>query len=126
MYWVALNPKQAAFVREYLIDHNATQAAIRAGYSAKTARSVGSENLAKPDIKAAIDEASARVAEQTDITVAEIVEGLKSEAKGADIASARVQAWGLLAKYKQMFVERVEHSGANGSPISISINGVKR
>lgn len=42
---MALNAKQGRFVEEYLIDLNATQAAIRAGYSKKTARSVGHENL---------------------------------------------------------------------------------
>ena len=52
-----LTPKQAAFVAEYLVDLNATQAAIRAGYSAKTAGSVGAENLSKPEIAAAIAEA---------------------------------------------------------------------
>lgn len=45
------------FKGEYLIDLNATQAAIRAGYSADTAKSIGQENLTKPDIKAAIDAA---------------------------------------------------------------------
>jgi len=49
-----MTPKQAAFVDEYLIDLNATQAAIRAGYSAKTARQIGEENLSKPDISAAV------------------------------------------------------------------------
>ncbi len=52
-----LTAKQRAFVDEYLIDMNATQAAIRAGYSKKTARSVGNENLTKPDIKKVIDQA---------------------------------------------------------------------
>ena len=47
---VRLSPKQALFVREYLIDLNATQAAIRAGYSAKTARQQAADLLAKPDI----------------------------------------------------------------------------
>ncbi len=51
---VGLTARQQRFVDEYLVDLNATQAAIRAGYSPKTARSVGSENLTKPDIKAAI------------------------------------------------------------------------
>lgn len=46
-----LTDKQELFAREYLKDLNATQAAIRAGYSEKTARSVGSENLTKPDIQ---------------------------------------------------------------------------
>ena len=51
-----MTPKQAAFVDEYLIDLNATQAAIRAGYSAKTAGSYGNENLQKPEIQQAIGE----------------------------------------------------------------------
>jgi phage terminase small subunit len=51
-----LTPKQEMFCLEYLKDLNATQAAIRAGYSEKTATSVGSENLRKPDINAKIQE----------------------------------------------------------------------
>lgn len=47
-------PKQLLFVGEYLVDLNATQAAIRAGYSAKTAQAIGAENLTKPVIAAAI------------------------------------------------------------------------
>lgn len=47
--------KQTKFVHEYLIDLNATQAAIRAGYSTKTAYSIGNENLSKPEIKELID-----------------------------------------------------------------------
>ncbi|MFA5753528.1 MAG: terminase small subunit, partial [Bacteroidales bacterium] len=43
-----LTPKQKRFVDEYLIDLNATQAAIRAGYSERTARIIGAENLIKP------------------------------------------------------------------------------
>lgn len=50
-----LTDKQSAFVSHYLASWNATQAAIRAGYSAKTARSIGAENLTKPDIKAEIE-----------------------------------------------------------------------
>jgi phage terminase small subunit len=49
-----LSDKQELFAREYLKDLNATQAAIRAGYSEKTARKIGSENLTKPDIQARI------------------------------------------------------------------------
>ncbi|MDY2987563.1 MAG: terminase small subunit, partial [Peptoniphilus sp.] len=47
---LALNKKQKRFVEEYLIDLNATQAAIRAGYSPSTAYSIGNENLRKPEI----------------------------------------------------------------------------
>lgn len=45
-----MNERQQRFCEEYIIDHNATQAAIRAGYSGKTAKQIGSENLTKPDI----------------------------------------------------------------------------
>jgi len=64
---MALTPKQEAFCREYLIDLNATQAAIRAGYSAKTAKAVGHENLTKPDIASAIADAQAIRAEKVGI-----------------------------------------------------------
>lgn len=49
-----LTPKQQRFVEEYLVDCNATQAAIRAGYSKKSAYSIGQENLKKPEVKEAI------------------------------------------------------------------------
>jgi phage terminase small subunit len=52
----ALNDRQILFCEEYLVDLNATQAAIRAGYSRKTARAIGSENLTKPDIRKCIDQ----------------------------------------------------------------------
>lgn len=51
-----LTPKQEMFCREYLIDLNATQAAIRAGYSEKTANVIGPENLAKPCVQEVIQE----------------------------------------------------------------------
>jgi phage terminase small subunit len=63
-----MTAKQKAFVQEYLIDLNATQAAIRAGYSADTAKVIGSENLTKPDIQEALQEAMARREKRTQIT----------------------------------------------------------
>ncbi len=51
---MSLTPRQQRFVDEYLIDLNATQAAIRAGYSAKTAGAIGNENLTKPEIAEAV------------------------------------------------------------------------
>lgn len=62
-----LTPKQQYFVDEYLIDLNATQAAIRAGYSPRTARAIACENLAKPDIQEAIAAAKQARAEATKI-----------------------------------------------------------
>lgn len=71
-----LTPKQQRFVEEYLIDLNATQAAIRAGYSEKTAKSIGQENLTKPDIQKAIEEAQSKRAEQTQIDAAYVLKRL--------------------------------------------------
>lgn len=71
---MALTEKQQLFCDEYLIDLNATQAAIRAGYSEKTARKIGSENLTKPDIRAYIEK---RLAEKEDALIAKQDEVLK-------------------------------------------------
>jgi hypothetical protein len=54
-----LNARQTEFVKQYLIDLNATQAAIRAGYSAHTAKEIGYQNLRKPRIAMAIESALA-------------------------------------------------------------------
>lgn len=61
-----LTPKQKRFVEEYLVDCNATQAAIRAGYSPKTAYSIGQENLKKPEVMKAIAEKQKKVSEKTE------------------------------------------------------------
>jgi phage terminase small subunit len=71
-----LTPKQEQFVEEYLIDVNATQAAIRAGYSKKTAHVIGTENLRKPAIAAAVAEAQADRTERTNITQDYVLESI--------------------------------------------------
>ena len=67
---MALTPKQSMFVKEYLVDLNATQAAIRAGYSVKTAEVIGYENLRKPQIESeiqlAMDARAERVESEAD------------------------------------------------------------
>ena len=63
-----LTPKQERFIQEYLIDMNATQAAIKAGYSKKSAQIIGFENLTKPIIHAAISEAQKKTAVKLEIT----------------------------------------------------------
>jgi phage terminase small subunit len=73
---MALTPKQQRFVDEYLIDLNATQAAIRAGYSAKTAGSIGEENLKKPDISAAIAARQATLQDASHVTQERVIREL--------------------------------------------------
>lgn len=70
---VKLTNKQKRFIEEYLIDLNATQAAIRAGYSEKTAYSIGEENLKKPDIKRAIEEAQLSRSSRVQITQDDVI-----------------------------------------------------
>jgi phage terminase small subunit len=69
-----LTPKQEIFIREYLVDLNATQAAIRAGYSKKTAEAIGLENLGKPRIKEAIQIAMEERSENTEITAEKVLQ----------------------------------------------------
>ena len=69
---MALTPKQERFCREYVIDLNAAAAARRAGYSERTAKSIGQENLTKPDLQARIAELQAVKNKELDLT-AEIV-----------------------------------------------------
>lgn len=71
-----LTAKQKAFVKEYLVDLNATQAAIRAGYSERTAKETGYENLTKPHIAAAIEKAMEKRADKVEITQERVLEEL--------------------------------------------------
>lgn len=71
-----MTPKQEAFVREYLIDLNATQAAIRAGYSAHTANEQGARLLANVSVRSALDEAMRERAERTQITADRVLQEL--------------------------------------------------
>ncbi len=71
-----MTKKQKKFIEEYLIDLNATQAAIRAGYSPDTAGSIGSENLKKPEIRVRIEKAMAERSKRTGINQDRIIEEL--------------------------------------------------
>jgi len=68
-----LTPKQQRFVDEYLVDLNATQAAIRAGYSPRTAYQQGHETLKKPEVAAAIQARREELSRATGITVERVL-----------------------------------------------------
>lgn len=70
---MALTKKQKRFIDEYLIDLNATQAAIRAGYSPGTAQQIGSENLSKPVIRARLDKAIAERSKRTGVNADRVI-----------------------------------------------------
>lgn len=71
-----MTKKQKRFVEEYLIDLNATQAAIRSGYSPDTAGSIGGENLKKPEISSAIAKAMAERSKRTGISQDRVIQEL--------------------------------------------------
>ncbi|MCW2277745.1 terminase small subunit [Heliophilum fasciatum] len=73
---MALTDKQARFVEEYLIDLNATQAAIRAGYSVKTANEQGSRLLANVSVRARIDERMAELSRRTGVNQERVIREL--------------------------------------------------
>ncbi len=73
----ARSPYPAAFVREYRLDLNATQAAIRAGYSPKTACIIGHENLRKPKIKAVLAESEAKALAKADLSAQNVLEAIR-------------------------------------------------
>jgi phage terminase small subunit len=68
-----LTPKQERFIAEYLIDLNATQAAIRAGYSPKTAHVIGQENLRKPAVQIALQAKRQKIEQSTEITIERVL-----------------------------------------------------
>lgn len=103
---MGLNNKQRAFIAEYLRDFNATQAAIRVGYSAKTARAIGSKLLTKVDIAAAIQ---AEISERA-MGADEVLQRLAEHARGdvGDFMSIDSMSFSLdLQKAKELGLTRL-------------------
>lgn len=140
-----MTPRQKRFVEEYLIDLNATQAAIRAGYSKKTAQEQGHQLLRKTSVKAAIDAAMAERSERTGITQDYVLNVIKETVERCSQAKPVLNKKGepvfvetpdgqlqpayqfesfavlkgaeLLGKHLGMFTDKMELSGKNGGPI---------
>lgn len=108
---MALTGKQARFVEEYLIDLNATQAAIRAGYSEKTAAVQGYANLRKPQIIEAIAAAQAGRARRTERSQDAVLDRLDHLSRAAeadgDYAPA-IRATELVGKHLGMFRDKLD------------------
>lgn len=137
---MSLTPKQARFVEEYLKDFNAARAAVDAGYSKKTAKSIGAENLTKPDIQKAIGEAREERTERTEVTQDWIIERLtevvercmqirevpNSYGKFTFDSRGATRALELLGKHHGLFPDRFKHSLENDSNGSLAkLLGVK-
>ena len=103
-----LNDRQVRFCEEYLIDLNATEAAIRAGYSKNTARQMGSENLSKPDIASFIAELKQKRSDETTIDAAWVLrQAVKVHDRCMQAEPIIDKEGGSTGEYK------FEHTGAN-------------
>ncbi len=121
-----LSSKRVRFVQEYLIDPNATQAALKAGYSPNSARVQGHRLLRDDKVAAAVVAGQARIAKAAEITQERVARGLLREAElhGDDPlqgASARVQAWQHLGRYVGMFEDRLRLQGDPESPVVFNL-----
>ena len=109
-----LTKKQREFIRAYKSNGgNGTQAAIKAGYSEKTAEVIASENLTKPIIKEALAEHEKKMQEKYEYTVDDMVKELNEEKNNADAVgnvSAALKAIELKGKAFGLFVDKVEQN----------------
>ncbi|GAB4422291.1 MAG: terminase small subunit [Turneriella sp.] len=103
-----LSPKQELFVHHYLILLNGRKAAIKAGYSTKTATSIASEYLTKPNIRKAIQAAMDETIGEHKLTLkGRVIKGYMDIAFGKKVANAdRIKALDALAKYEQLWTDQ--------------------
>lgn len=119
-----MNAKRALFVAEYLKDLNATQAAIRAGYSEMTARATGSRLLTFADVRESVNRGQEKLAKRNDITADWVLERIKLEATREDdnsTHSARVAALRMLANHVSVCIEKKQITGADDGPVRLSV-----
>jgi len=140
-----LTDKQQKFCEEYMIDLNATQAAIRAGYSEDTAKQIGSENLSKPDLAERIAVLKAELSAETLVDAKYVISGLlevhkrclqaepvmvRGEDGMEESGEFKFEHTGanksleLLGKHLGLFVERKEISGPNNAPLTLLISEI--
>jgi phage terminase small subunit len=133
-----LTPKQEMFCREYLVDLNGTQAAIRAGYSEKTANEQSAQLLAKLSIKEYVQSLMDERKERVDITADYVLQGIKDLTErciqaqpvivdGAPTgeykfeAGAALKGYELMGKHLKLFTDKTEVTGKNGGAIEQSL-----
>lgn len=147
-----MTPKQQSFVNEYLIDLNATQAAIRAGYSQKTAGQIGDKLLKNAEIERALSDAMAKREERTQIDADYVLtQAVKlhercmqeiepmTDRRGEQVvdghgrpvyvfnAAGAAKALELVGKHVRIkaFSDKLELSGPNSGPIPVQFSNPK-
>lgn len=124
-----LTPRQEAFIKEYLVDLNGTQAAIRAGYKTIGAHVQASQLLSLPKVAKAIQEQMDKRAKKVDLTAENVLKGILRvidrceqaepvlDREGLPTgeytfqANAALKGYELLGKHLKLFTDKVEHSG---------------
>ena len=131
---IKLKPKELKFAEEWLKTTNATQSAIKAGYSERTAYSAGSRLLKKVDVKQYIDERLAEMKENSIADTDEVMQFLSSTMRG-DIPDQfgldpalndRIKAAELIGKRYKLFTDKQEISGADGEAIKVVFTGMNK
>lgn len=110
-----LTSQQQLFVKEYLIDRNGKQAAIRAGYSEKTAEQYSYQLLQKPLVRDAVNKSVEKIARKVEISAEDVLQSIKEirdDAKAADKYSEALKANELLGKHLKLFTDKVEVDGS--------------
>jgi phage terminase small subunit len=118
-----LSEKVQAFIREYLVDKNGTQAAIRAGYSPRSAPKHAHDMLQKPHIQTAI-RAELKAQEKRTLITADgnlrAIERLAQKAEGLGEFAAAIRARELIGKHYRSFTDKVELTGKNDGPVEFT------
>ena len=107
-----LTEKQRRFAEEYLLDLNATQAAIRAGYSESTASQIGYRLIQQCSVQKEIQRLAAKRSKRTSITADEVLRGIHEIATADEVkTSDRLRAWELLGRHLALFRDVQVHHG---------------
>ena len=122
-----LTAKQELFCKEYLVDLNATQAAIRALYSVKTSQRMGSENLSKPVIQECIQQLMDKRSKKVEITAEWVLTGIKEtteQARDSDDPTKAYKGYELAGRHLKMFTDKKEITGKDGDPFYMLVQEI--
>ncbi len=102
------NQRQTIFIAENIKTGNATESAIRAGYSSKTAYSIGQRLLKNVEVRKAIENHRNEISKQADITISEVVKEIREMALYAESETNRLRAYDMLMKHLGGYVNEMK------------------
>jgi phage terminase small subunit len=125
-----INPQHRRFAEEYVIDFNATHAAIRAGYSKRSAHTTGYRLLKDAEVQKMLTELIEKQAAKAGVSAERVLKEISSVAfkkispqKTGEMRN-KLRALELLGKNLGLFIEKHELSGENGGPLTLVVRGV--